>query len=1006
MDEDAAATAAAAELRRRLEDALAQSRKTKTQLAGITGLARTTVSEAFRPGKLPSAETTAALARALGLDVPAMLDLRRRATAPAPRDVEEDDRPIGPWHPDEPTAPRDAEEDDWPIGPWQLHEPAVPRDRGVGRPIEAWHPHDLEVHPAGTPRMTGRSGRDDAALPGYVERAHDRALAETVRAVAAGRSALVVLVGSSSTGKTRACWEAVQPLADRGWWLWHPSDPTRAEAALADLARVGPRTVVWLNEAQHYLGDPRAGERVAAAVHTLLTDADRGPVLVLGTLWPEYAREYTRLPRPGETDPYSRVRELLSGRTLAVPDAFDDAALRTATALAEAGDRHLADTLARTRDDGRVAQDLAGAPELLRRHTEGTEPERALLHAAMDARRLGLGPHLPWAFLVDAATDYLDDHTWDALPEDWAETALDELAHPGLGTHAPLRRAGRPRRRASPPPGSPAPPPASGGPVYRLADYLEQHGRHERLRVCPPASFWETAALTATPEELRSLARAATERGRHRHAALLTRRIADTGDTHALFVLAEMREEAGDPDGAERLYREAADTGSTHALFVLARMREEAGDPDGAERLYREAADTGSTHALLCLAEMRGKAGDSDGAEHLYRQALDAGETHALLGLAEMRGKAGDSDGAEHLYRQAADTGEAYMLLCLARVRKEAGDLDRAEHLYRRAADAGDTQALLCLAGMRQEAGDRYGAEVLSRQADSALDTTAMMRILEMWEAAGDRDNAERFAREVALAGNTSLLLHLAGKLEWSENPHDAERLYQQAIDAGDTGALTRLGVLREEAGDPDGAERLYRQAIDAGDTSGLNHLGSMRNKAGDPDGAERLYRQAIDAGDPHALEGLVWMLNEAARDALERTCPENTDTGNTDTWPFRPWAWNEQGNPDYVESLCREAADAGDISGLRLLAGLRHAAGDEDAAERLYREAADAGDTVALLRLARMREEAGDLDGVERLYREAADAGDPRGVKALARLSAQRSRYGWEPDGSISPPW
>jgi hypothetical protein len=78
---------------------------------------------------------------------------------------------------------------------------------------------------------------------------------------------MLVLVGSSSTGKTRACWEAVQPLASEGWLLWHPFDPTRAEAALENLQNVRPRTVVWLNEAQHYLGDKQFGERIAAALH-------------------------------------------------------------------------------------------------------------------------------------------------------------------------------------------------------------------------------------------------------------------------------------------------------------------------------------------------------------------------------------------------------------------------------------------------------------------------------------------------------------------------------------------------------------------------------------------------------------------------------------------------------------------------------------------------------------------------------------------------------------------
>lgn len=96
---------------------------------------------------------------------------------------------------------------------------------GPRRPIGEWEPHDLEVHPAGPGQTASGSGGSRAwALPGYVERGHDRVLAEAVKDVAAGSSRIVVLVGTSSTGKTRACWEAVQPLAEKGWRLWHPFD--------------------------------------------------------------------------------------------------------------------------------------------------------------------------------------------------------------------------------------------------------------------------------------------------------------------------------------------------------------------------------------------------------------------------------------------------------------------------------------------------------------------------------------------------------------------------------------------------------------------------------------------------------------------------------------------------------------------------------------------------------------------------------------------------------------
>ncbi len=413
---------------------------------------------------------------------------------------------------------------------------------------------------------------------------------------------MLVLVGESSTGKTRACWEAVQRLADQGWWLWHPYDPTRAEAALEELHRVGSRTVVWLNEAQHYLGDPHAGERIAAAVHTLLVQPERGPVLVLGTLWPDYATQYTTLPSPEAPDPHSRVRELLAGRIVHVPAAFDPAALAKATALAEAGDRLLADALTRARSDGRLTQDLAGAPELLHRYDTASPAARALLDAAMDARRLGVGPHLPQAFLTDAAPDYLTDTDYDQLTDDWAERAYAELAKPVHGKHAPLRRATpRPQRRPPGPTPADSPTPQTTGPVFRLADYLEQHGRTTRPHLCPPASFWHAAHTHLThPDDLHNLAQAAKARHRLQWAHHLHHRAADHGSTDALVALGLRGEEAGDGAGAEALAREAADHDDANALdYYLARLREQAGAEAGTEALAREAADHGHAEPLL-----------------------------------------------------------------------------------------------------------------------------------------------------------------------------------------------------------------------------------------------------------------------------------------------------------------------------------------------------------------------------------------------------------------------
>ncbi|MFB8239058.1 hypothetical protein ACFC58_21170 [Kitasatospora purpeofusca] len=728
---------------------------------------------------------------------------------------------------------------------------AVPRGP-LGRPIGGWDPHDLEVHPAGVAGTV-------RVLPGYVRRRHDRVLAEVVRDAAAGRSGLLVLVGSSSTGKTRACWEAVQPLAAEGWRLWHPFDPTRAEAALADLEHVAPRTVVWLNEAQHYLGHAREGERIAAALHTLLTRPESGPVLVLGTLWPEYEAQYTALPRASGPDPHSRVRELLAGRTVTVPDAFDERALRDAEALAASGDRLMADALVRARSHGRVAQDLAGALELLRRYERGTPAARALLEAAMDARRLGVGLHLPQAFLIDAAADYLGDRDWDRLADDWAEAAFADLGRPVHGKEAPLGRTNpRPVRR---PPGTPAPaaPPAAvAGPLFRLADYVEQHGRTARRRLCPPASFWQSALAHLTdPGDLGALASAAEGRHRLQWAHHLRLRAADSGDPDALMELARSLEEAGDAAAAEALAWRAVEAGDVYAVIELGQMRDEIGDKKGAAALYRQAAAAGHPVAVSDLAWLREEEGDQEAAEALYLRGAAQGNSFCLSELTTRRAKAGDLAGAEEFARRAAAVGDPDTLIELAGLREQAGDRAEAEALLRWAVGSGHSYVLLHLGELREKAGDPEEAEACYREAVGAGHTAGFTALMRMREGSGDRESAEDLARLAAVAGNLHTLTELARYREEAGDRASAEALCTWAAAEGHTQVLSDLVRMREDAGDRASAEAFAWQAADAG----LFHVAAtlVHLRAGDREGAEALHRRFSDAGGAGYLATTKW---------------------------------------------------------------------------------------------------------------------------------------------------
>ena len=327
------------------------------------------------------------------------------------------------------------------------------REEPTGRLLaEVTDPFALEVH---RPVQPDAPQPGLPALPAYVAREHDTELERVVAAAAEGGSGIAVLVGGSSTGKTRACWEALRLLRDRPepWRLWHPIDPSRPEAALRELPSIGPRTVVWLNEAQFYL-DVAAdglGERIAAGLRELLRDPGRAPVLVLATLWPQHWDTLTARPAAG-ADPHAQARELLAGRDITVPAAFTAGQMRR---LPAAGDPRLA-LAAGAAEDGQVIQFLAGAPELMARYRNAPPAAAALISAAMDARRLGMGVALPLAFLEAAAPGYLTDTDWDGLGEDWLEQALAYTAAPCKGIRGPLARI-RPRPSAAPaqPPGRP-----------------------------------------------------------------------------------------------------------------------------------------------------------------------------------------------------------------------------------------------------------------------------------------------------------------------------------------------------------------------------------------------------------------------------------------------------------------------------------------------------------------------------------------------------------------------
>jgi hypothetical protein len=65
---------------------------------------------------------------------------------------------------------------------------------------------------------------------------------------------------------------------------------------------------------------------------------------------------------------------------------------------------------------------------------------KALIDAAVDARRFGHANRLPERLLLDAAPGYIDSYTWDQLRDDWAAQALKTMTEDwrGLPQHLGL----------------------------------------------------------------------------------------------------------------------------------------------------------------------------------------------------------------------------------------------------------------------------------------------------------------------------------------------------------------------------------------------------------------------------------------------------------------------------------------------------------------------------------------------------------------------------------------
>jgi hypothetical protein len=526
--------------------------------------------------------------------------------------------------------------------------------------------HELRVHAA------IRSGGAESGLPRYVRRKFDDELESAIRD-GAGQGCFVLLVGQSSTGKTRSLYEAVGKVVPQ-WWLAQP-ESTAEVVRLMD----GPaeQTVVWLNDLDRFLGS--TPPLTKATMSTLV----KAGMIVVGTLW--YA-EYNRLTSLRR----STDRDLVEyARLISVEPRFTDEEEQAAHREARR-DRRIRIALS-TRDVG-LTQVLAAGPDLLLHWEQAPPYAHAAITAAADAHRLGVHAPLSTELLLSAMSGYLTPTQQAADLATWKheiDTYATKLVHDTVAALKPMV-GHRPGQQAG----------------FAAADYLAQSLRQRNRTQCPPESLWIALIdRLDSADDLRRVSEAAAARMRYQLQERALRRLCelDDGAAHvdlAAFLARQDRLPEAIAALVERAHRRPDDEQATAALaetFALQARAEPLRGARRAELLHdggeaaglRDRAAAGDQLAADDLAALLAERGALDE----LRDRADAGHrlaadllaellaTHRRLAELTARAQGGDEAARLRLRKVAAEEQESAAEVDALRAEVQDGRPDAADRL-------------------------------------------------------------------------------------------------------------------------------------------------------------------------------------------------------------------------------------------------------------------------------------------------------------------------------------
>jgi tetratricopeptide (TPR) repeat protein len=870
-----------------------------------------------------------------------------------------------------------------PAGAPPLVQAADPYRAGVKRTI-----HDNE--PGGAPYVPRRIDGDLVA--------------------ALGASACVIITGGSNVGKSRAAWQAASTSMPDAVFIAPQNRSAIVPLLVDDAARVGNRpALVWLDELREFLADGSGDGLDASVLDEVMSRWPRWRLL--GT-WRDADRDEVI---QGSEFGWGARGLLHHGGVvqLYLPALSTPSELRHAELMypAENFDRGVG-----------IGEHLTAAPELLRDYERREQEDPfawALVRAAADWRRLGMGKPMPLPDLFAVATAHARSKGIEAAPpleEQEAARAWAFRQHPR--SHVALLTLI-----------------AEDGREFvtvldQVADF-EESRRPGASRI--PITAWQAAIRSVGRKDIYGLVGETIKRG-DRQAKLL---VADAGvrvfqeemSRAGFFVgmVAGAYYELGKPEPALKTAEIALKIGPpdtrAHCLELLGTLHADRGDLGTAREFYEQAIAAGHEHtvdesleALTALAE---RDSGPDACIAAYRRAAESGSAvrawmrwRVLAYQCSRHGRNAEAAAANmkaaELAPSPAETAEAYLnaggqflMAGNGPSATTALELARRQEQSDSSAEAAIVLGQLHTgAGREREAIEEYRYARHTGTANAA--GRAGLYLAALHERQGELDTAERTLRRVGMGEDSATagaawvqLARLAtahADLQHARRAIDRARPYIGVLPAD---AARAFGDLLAERGDNDAAIEAYGRATTTSkdqEYASTVSLAKVHAKRGDLHAAESVLRALAERSTPE-IQG--WCLYELAKlvnspDEKLAVYEEAAATGFSDAgWARLGIAAvliDEKGDSgratEILVSLRDEAVPRTRAHALLELARIERRGGDTAAARADYAAVIEAGHyhcvTAAGRELGRLLDAEKDAVGAIAAYRAAVDAVPP----------------------------